>query len=87
MLDGQYVCLASGGSSGVRGVFVQTAEEYAEDWDLDGLMTALSAIYPVSLPAGSATDVAGAAAESVAFQQRGDFSHDSASHKFRDSLI
>ena len=30
LLDGQYVCLASGGSSGVRGVFVQTAEEYAE---------------------------------------------------------
>jgi phenylacetate-coenzyme A ligase PaaK-like adenylate-forming protein len=29
LLDGQYVCLASGGSSGVRGVFVQTAEEYA----------------------------------------------------------
>jgi phenylacetate-CoA ligase len=30
LLDGQYVCLASGGSSGVRGVFVQTAEEYAD---------------------------------------------------------
>ena len=30
LLDGRYVCLASGGSSGVRGVFVQTAEEYAE---------------------------------------------------------
>jgi phenylacetate-CoA ligase len=30
LLDGQYVCLASGGSSGVRGVFVQTAEEYTE---------------------------------------------------------
>jgi phenylacetate-CoA ligase len=26
----QYVCLASGGSSGLRGVFVQTVEEYAE---------------------------------------------------------
>ncbi len=24
MVDGQYVCLASGGSSGVRGLFVQT---------------------------------------------------------------
>ena len=30
LLDGRYVCLASGGSSGVRGVFVQTAEEYTE---------------------------------------------------------
>jgi phenylacetate-CoA ligase len=30
LLDGRYVCLASGGSSGVRGVFVQSAEEYAE---------------------------------------------------------
>lgn len=30
LLDGHYVCLASGGSSGVRGVFVQTADEYAE---------------------------------------------------------
>jgi phenylacetate-CoA ligase len=29
LLD-DYVCLASGGSSGLRGVFVQTAEEYAE---------------------------------------------------------
>jgi preprotein translocase subunit SecA len=34
-----------------------TAEEYAEDWDLDGLMTALSAIYPVSLPPGALDDV------------------------------
>jgi phenylacetate-CoA ligase len=30
MLLGEYVCLVSGGSSGLRGVFVQTAEEYAE---------------------------------------------------------
>jgi phenylacetate-coenzyme A ligase PaaK-like adenylate-forming protein len=30
LLDGRYVCLASGGSSGVRGVFVQTVEEYTE---------------------------------------------------------
>ncbi len=30
LLDSRYVCLASGGSSGVRGVFVQTAGEYAE---------------------------------------------------------
>jgi phenylacetate-CoA ligase len=30
LLDGRYVCLASGGSSGIRGVFVQTAEEYIE---------------------------------------------------------
>ena len=30
LLDGRYACLASGGSSGVRGVFVQTAEEYTE---------------------------------------------------------
>jgi hypothetical protein len=30
LLDDRYVCLASGGSSGVRGVFVQTAEEYTE---------------------------------------------------------
>jgi phenylacetate-CoA ligase len=30
LLDGRYVCLASGGSSGVRGLFVQTAEEYVE---------------------------------------------------------
>jgi phenylacetate-CoA ligase len=30
LLDGRYVCLASGGSSGVRGVFVQTAGEYTE---------------------------------------------------------
>jgi hypothetical protein len=29
-LLGDYVCLVSGGSSGLRGVFVQTAEEYAE---------------------------------------------------------
>jgi phenylacetate-coenzyme A ligase PaaK-like adenylate-forming protein len=30
LLLGEYVCLVSGGSSGLRGVFVQTAEEYAE---------------------------------------------------------
>ena len=30
LLDDRYVCLASGGSSGVRGLFVQTAEEYVE---------------------------------------------------------
>ena len=30
LLDGRYVCLASGGSSGIRGVFVQTVEEYTE---------------------------------------------------------
>ena len=30
LLLGGYVCLVSGGSSGLRGVFVQTAEEYAE---------------------------------------------------------
>jgi phenylacetate-CoA ligase len=30
LLLGDYVCLVSGGSSGLRGVFVQTAEEYAE---------------------------------------------------------
>jgi phenylacetate-CoA ligase len=30
LLFGDYVCLVSGGSSGLRGVFVQTAEEYAE---------------------------------------------------------
>ena len=30
LLFGDYVCLVSGGSSGKRGVFVQTAEEYAE---------------------------------------------------------
>ncbi|MBV9803282.1 MAG: hypothetical protein JO130_08840 [Solirubrobacterales bacterium] len=30
LLDGQYVCLASGGSSGLRGVFVQTIDEYVE---------------------------------------------------------
>jgi phenylacetate-CoA ligase len=30
LLDDQYVCLASGGSSGRRGLFVQTAGEYAE---------------------------------------------------------
>ena len=30
LLFGEYVCLASGGSSGVRGVFVQTLSEYAE---------------------------------------------------------
>ena len=30
LLLGDYVCLASGGSSGLRGVFVQTAEEFAE---------------------------------------------------------
>jgi phenylacetate-CoA ligase len=30
LLAGRYVCLASGGSSGVRGVVVQTIEEYAE---------------------------------------------------------
>ena len=30
LLFGDYVCLVSGGSSGFRGVFVQTAEEYAE---------------------------------------------------------
>jgi preprotein translocase subunit SecA len=27
-----------------------TAEDYAEDWDLDGLLRALSQIYPVSIP-------------------------------------
>ncbi len=30
LLDNDYVCLASGGSSGLRGVFVQTIEEYLE---------------------------------------------------------
>jgi phenylacetate-CoA ligase len=30
LLDDDYVCLASGGSSGLRGVFVQTLEEYLE---------------------------------------------------------
>jgi len=30
LLFGQYVCLTSGGSSGLRGIFVQTIEEYAE---------------------------------------------------------
>jgi len=30
LLDDEYVCLASGGSSGLRGVFVQTLEEYIE---------------------------------------------------------
>ena len=30
LLLGQYVCLASGGSSGRRGIFVQTIEEYTE---------------------------------------------------------
>jgi phenylacetate-CoA ligase len=30
LLLGEYVCLVSGGSSGLRGVFVQTAEEMAE---------------------------------------------------------
>ena len=30
LLDDRYVCLASGGSSGTRGLFVQTLEEYAE---------------------------------------------------------
>jgi phenylacetate-CoA ligase len=30
LLFDRYVCLASGGSSGLRGVFVQTVEEYAE---------------------------------------------------------
>ena len=30
LLEEQYVCLASGGSSGLRGVFVQTIDEYVE---------------------------------------------------------
>jgi len=30
LLFGRYVCLASGGSSGLRGMFVQTIEEFAE---------------------------------------------------------
>lgn len=30
LLFGRYVCLASGGSSGLRGLFVQTIEEYAD---------------------------------------------------------
>jgi phenylacetate-coenzyme A ligase PaaK-like adenylate-forming protein len=30
LLDNDYVCLASGGSSGLRGVFVQTLEEFLE---------------------------------------------------------
>ena len=30
LLSGDYVCLASGGSSGLRGLFVQTIEEFAE---------------------------------------------------------
>ena len=30
LLAGRYVCLTSGGSSGLRGIFVQTIEEYAE---------------------------------------------------------
>ena len=29
-----------------------TAEDYAEDWDIDGLMRALAQIYPISIPAG-----------------------------------
>jgi len=34
-----------------RAIDEYTAEEYAEDWDLDGLMFALSQIYPVGIPA------------------------------------
>jgi phenylacetate-CoA ligase len=30
LLSGRYVCLASGGSSGLRGLFVQTIEEFAD---------------------------------------------------------
>ena len=30
LLDDDYVCLVSGGSSGLRGIFVQTVDEYAE---------------------------------------------------------
>jgi hypothetical protein len=30
LLSGRYVCLASGGSSGLRGLLVQTIEEFAE---------------------------------------------------------
>ena len=30
LLDGEYVCLTSGGSSGLRGIFVQTLDEFVE---------------------------------------------------------
>lgn len=30
LILGDYICLASGGSSGLRGIYVQTPEEYAE---------------------------------------------------------
>ena len=39
------------GSMLERTIDEYTAEDYAEDWDLDGLMRALSQIYPISLPA------------------------------------
>ncbi len=49
LLDGQYVCLASGGSSGVRGVFVQTAGEYAE-FAASVLRTAMAAVFAAGGP-------------------------------------
>jgi phenylacetate-CoA ligase len=49
LLDGQYVCLASGGSSGVRGVFVQTAEEYAE-FAASVLRPAMAGVFAVGGP-------------------------------------
>jgi phenylacetate-CoA ligase len=49
LLDGRYVCLASGGSSGLRGVFVQTIEEYAE-FVASVLRPALAAVYAAGGP-------------------------------------
>jgi phenylacetate-CoA ligase len=49
LLDGRYVCLASGGSSGLRGLFVQTLEEYAE-FVVSVLRPAMAAVYAAGGP-------------------------------------
>lgn len=49
LLDRRYVCLASGGSSGVRGLFVQTVEEYAE-FAASVLRPAMAAVYAAGGP-------------------------------------
>jgi phenylacetate-CoA ligase len=49
LLDGRYVCLASGGSSGVRGLFVQTVEEYAE-FAASVLRPAMAPVYAAGGP-------------------------------------
>jgi phenylacetate-coenzyme A ligase PaaK-like adenylate-forming protein len=63
LLDSDYVCLASGGSSGLRGVFVQTLEEYLE-FVASVVRRAMAAVIAAGGPApgGHPTGIVAAAA-------------------------